>query len=282
MYTTGAKKSPFDIRDFTYIPTTANIKGGEKWTPEFIDEQHHVGICTAISQTMRAKKFYGIDFSPEFQYLMQKRSENNWDEGSSIRSALTIGKNVGFLPKSEWTYTTDEDRKLPYNQYIEKLKAIPESEITRLISLVGKYKISVYANIPITRDNIANGIDNEGALLVRFDLDAHWWTPPVEPLQAPVTPISGHAINLTNYNGNSFRVANSWGIGWVDSGTAYFDLATYQPTEAWGVWYKAIPEVPTIPVVPPQVQKQVENRATLVGKIIDMLQQIIALVFQLK
>jgi len=272
-YSTGANKSPFDLRTFTYVPDKANIVGGTKWEPASIEDQKRVGICTGISASMRARKHFGIDFSDDFQYLMQKRSENNWDEGSSISSALNIGKNVGFLPQSEWTFTTLEDRNLPYAQYIEKLKAVPESEIIRLSAIASKYKIKAYASIPVTRDNIANAIDEQGALPSRFVIGEEWWTAPIEPLRPPKTVISGHAINITNYNGDSMRLANSWGIDWADKGTAYFLFSQYRPTEAWGVWFSDVPQV---------IIEQIESRATIVGKILDLLQQIILLVTKLK
>jgi len=271
-YSTGANKSPYDIRTFTYIPDKANIKGGKKWEEIDIENQRRVGICTGISVSMRARKHFGIDFSDDFQYLMQKRWEQNWNEGSSIFVALTIGKTIGFLPQSEWKHTTLEDRDLPYTEYIKKLQAIPEEEIKRLSYIASKYKIKAYASIPVTRDNLANAIDEQGALPVRFSVGNEWWTEPIEPLRPPQNVISGHAVNLTNYYGGSFRIANSWGVNWADNGTAYFLLSQYRPTEAWGVWFAGVPK---------EIEEQIENRATIIGKILDLLQQIIILVAKL-
>lgn len=266
-YSTGAKASPYDIRTFTYIPTTANIKGGTRWEPVDIDNQHRVGICTGISLTMRAQKHFGIKFSADFQYLMQKRSENNWDEGSSISSALNIGKNVGFLPCNEFPVGI-EDRKLSYVQYIEKLKAIPESEIARFVGIASQYKLKAYASVPVTRDNIANAIDQTGALLVRDVVGEEWWTGEIEPLRSPKIIISGHALNETNYDGDSGRKANSWGPEWGDKGTAYHKFSDYKPTEAWSVWFNEVPQV---------IVDQIESRASIIGKILNYLQLIIAL-----
>jgi len=272
-YSFGAKQSPFDIRTFTWVPDKAGVKGGERWLQKDIDDQHRVGICTAISLTMRAQKHFGIKFSPDFQYLMQKRSENNWDEGSSISCALKIGKNVGFLPQSEWTHTTVEDRKLPYQEYVKKLQAVPEDEIIRLSAIASKFKLKAYASIPVTRENLANAIDAQGALPARFVIGEEWWTVPIEPLRPPKNPISGHAVSLTNYDGDSFRIANSWGTGWADKGTAYFIFSQYKPTEAWGVWFADVPK---------EIEQQIENRAMIIGKIMDLLQQIIVLITKLK
>lgn len=271
IYSTGALESPFDIRTFTYVPDKAQVKGGAKWLPADIDNQHRVGICTGISLTMRAQKHFGIKFSPDFQYLMQKRSENNWTEGSSISTALKIGKNVGFLPYEEFPIK-ESDRNLSYADYILKLQAIPEAEITRLMEIASKYKIKAYAYVPVTRDNLANAIDNSGSLLVRYALDTEWYYPPVEPLRPSPRPTSGHAVNETNYDGGSFRIANSWGPLWGDNGTAYHILKDLAPTEAWSVWFTDVPK---------EIEVQIESRASIIGKIMDLLQQIIVLLSKL-
>lgn len=256
----GALESPKDPRTFTYAPTTANQKGGERWQPEDIEDQDRVGICTAISLTMRARKHFGIDFSDDFQYLCQKRIyDNNWLEGSSPLVSLKVGRwdkekgtGVGFLPQKEWIWTTFEDRKLPYSEYVKKLQAVPDEEFERLKEIAHKYSLSAYAYVPVERDFLANAIDATGSLLVRFDVGNEWWTSPIEPLRPPKVLISGHQVNLTNYDGNSFRIANSWGTDWADKGTAYFLLKNYAPTEAWSVWFEEVPE---------EIQKQIDLKA---------------------
>ena len=252
-YGMGATESPKDDRTFTYAPTKSNKKGGERWLPKYIDHQHKVGICTGISKTMRGGNNYNKKFSAEFQYLCQKKFfDLNWEEGSSIFYAIKVAKNIGLLPVEEWTWTTEEDRNLPYSEYIKKLQAIPDSEIDRLKLIAANYKVKAYASVPIDRDSLANAIDDSDALLVRFSVGNEWFTAPIEPLRPPVNPISGHAVNLTNYDGNSFRIANSWGTDWADEGTAYFLFNSYKPTEAWAVWFEDVPE---------EIQKQIDLKA---------------------
>ncbi len=272
-YSFGADKSKYDIRTFTYKPAQANITGGEKWSTEFIEHQHKVGICTGISMTMRARKHFNIKFSAEFQYICQKKFyDGNWDEGSSIFHAIKVGKNIGFLPESEWNYTTEQDRYLSYNEYIEKLKAIPDSEIERLKTIAAKYKLKAYAQVPVDRDLMANAIDANGGLLSRFVVGSEWWTAPIEPLRNPANSLGGHAVNTTKYSGGSFRLANSWGKDWADKGTAYFLLNSYRPTECWAVWFEEIPK---------EIEVQIESRASIIGQIMDLLQKIIVLVAKL-
>jgi len=269
MYSTGANRSLYDIRTFSYIPTKANIKGGLRYEPEDIEHQHSVGICTAIHLTQNARKALGLKFSAEFQYLLQKKYlDKNWDEGSSIFNALKVGTTYGFLPADKWTVTTEQDRLLPYNKYIKKLQAVSDKDIEKLLEISKNYKLTGYAKVPTSRDDMANAIDEAVAgILVRFEVDSKWWTAPIEPLRPPLQAISGHAIIESNYNGNSFRVANTWGKDWADKGTAYH-TTNYLPTEAWIPYYDPLPD---------PIEKQKQNRATIIGQIMDLLQKIIAL-----
>lgn len=274
IYSTGAEPSPLDIRDFKYIPDkaalTAPQKGGERYAPEDIEDQHRVGICTAISLTMNARKALGLKFSADFQYLLQKKFyDKNWREGSSARSALTIAKNYGMLPEEHWSHTTEADRKLSYSRYIEKLKAIPDEEIDRLIKIANGFKLAGFAQVPIDRDKLASAVDESRAgLIVRFVVGREWYTAPIEPLRRAVTPISGHLITYCNYDGMSYRVANSWGDDWADKGTAYSLLTTYQPTEAWIPYYNDLPD---------PIQKQKDELNTLLGQLLTLVQKMVAI-----
>jgi len=270
IYATGAEPSAVDIRDFTYKPDKANKIGGERYKPEDIEDQHRVGICTAISMTQNAKKATGIEFSADFQYLLQKKFyDKNWNEGSSARSALHIAKTYGMLPQNEWTHTMESDRKLSYARYIQKLQAVSDAEIERLIKIAAVNKLAGYAQVPIDRDMLANAIDESAAgIIVRFVVGNEWYRAPIEPLRKPVTPISGHLITICNYDGMSYRVANTWGDDWADKGTAYSNLMTYQPTEAWIPYYTKLPD---------PIQEQKEQLQALQGQLIALLQKIVAL-----
>lgn len=154
------------------------IKGGIVYDPTDILYQAKVGICTAISLIQNRQKVTGRKYSPEFQYLLQKKFYDlNWMEGSSILNALKVGKKYGFLPASFWTYTTDEDRQLPYEQYIQKLQAIPDNEIQRLIGLCID-KIPGYAFVnPNDVNAISHAIeDSEAGVLCMYLVSRNWFT----------------------------------------------------------------------------------------------------------
>lgn len=268
IYGTGGLSSPFDIRTFAYEPTKANIKGGLRYNPEDIEDQWSVGICTAISTTQNARKATGKKYSADFQYLLQKKFiDKNWNEGSSLSSALKVAKNYGFLPEELWTFTTEKDRKLSYEKYIAKLKKVTDSDIDALLKKTVKV-LKAYAKVPTDRDSMANAIDESSAgILTRYSLGNEWYRKPIEPLRPPKEVISGHAVTDSNYNGESFRIANTWGTDYADKGTAYRIHSQYKPTEAWLPYYE----------VPNHVEEQLKKRVALLGKLADLLQQLLEL-----
>lgn len=268
-YSFGAEKSPFDLRTFRYSADKAALpphSAGESWAnTAYIDDQHRVGICTAISMTMRAHRHFGVQFSPDFQYLLQKKYvDGNWNEGSSALSACKVGNKYGFLPKDKWKFTTEEDRKLSYSKYIDKLKRITDAEIEEMLQEAAKYKISAYAKLNNSVYDLGGAIAENGAVIARFVVGEEWWKTPIEPLRRAAKPISGHLVNITKRVGDSYRIANSWGKDWVDGGTAYGLYATYSPTEMWQVWFSGVPN---------EIEEQKKKLASLQGQLITLLQK---------
>jgi len=249
---TGAHESPFDNRTWTHDTTMATplVSGGNRYMPEDIEHQHRVGICTAISMTQNAGKALGKKFSADFQYLLQKKYiDLNWMEGSSVFSALKVGKTYGFLPAELFTYVTEQDRYLSYDVYIEKLKAVPLSEILRLLALCTD-KLSGYAQLPLDPYSLAKGIlDSKAGILARYSLGSEWWLPThdpkdIDPLKSPKFVISGHAVTKSRFDFSKderFEIANSWGTDWCDVGNAHAVFPEYHCTEAWIPYYDQVP-----------------------------------------
>ena len=246
----GADVSPADSRTWQHpldLAAPLPPEGGMIYGPDSIENQHTVGICTAISLVQNAEKALGRRFSPDFQYLLQKRYiDQNWTEGSSIFTALKVGKTYGFLPIEEFTWVTEADRTLPYGQYIAKLIAIPDAEIQRLLKFcVGN--LSGYAQLPTDRDSLARGIlDSKSGILCRYEVGNEWWTPSwspndIDPLRPPKTVVSGHAIGKTYFSVNGFTLANTWGATWNCVGNAHVDPQRYTCTEAWIPSYNELP-----------------------------------------
>lgn len=238
----GAEESIQDPRTISYEPTLGVLytKDGYPYLPEEHEHQHKVGICTAIHLVQHQQKANNKEYSPDFQYLLQKKYyDGTWNEGSSILNALKVGKKYGFLPANLWTHTTEADRLLPYNQYITKLKAIPEVEIQRLLLLCVD-KIPGYAQVDINNPtDIARAIyESKAGILCRYVVGSEWWIDPINPLRKPVLVVSGHAIIMSEFDytdGVKQVLANTWGQTWADGGNADIDWMKYRPTEAWTV-----------------------------------------------
>ena len=291
----GCWPSKYDIRTFSFAGKTYDKQsGGKRYAPEDIEDQSKVGICTSISLTQNARKATGIKYSADFQYLLQKKfydsnSPIGWGEGSSIFHALKVAKNYGLLPEEEWNKSlwrvTQADRDLPYHQYIAKLKAVPEQEIQRLLEIAKDHKIKAYAEVIVDRDSMARAIDESKAgILARFNVGKEWWSKngvdswrkeDLEPLRSPQIVVSGHAVTESNYDGRSFRIANSWGREWAHGGTAYHLLYNYSPTECWAVFYfdKELPK---------EIEKQIDERNSLYGQILNNIQKIIELLKKMR
>lgn len=234
----GAHPSPYDHRT-PIVEAQAGaplITGGIIYKPEDHLNQWYEGICTGIQLIQNRKKANGKDYSWDFQYLLQKKYfDLNWSEGSSLFSTMKVGKNFGFLPAELWTHTTIEDLKLPYAQYIAKLQAIPDAEITRLLVLCVD-KIPGYAQADVNDPQaLARAIqDSQAGILCRYEVGIEWYDPS-NPLKPPAAVIGAHAIGMTYFNyvvNVDQKLANTWG-GWNGDGNADVNWQTYKPTEAW-------------------------------------------------
>jgi len=248
---TGADESIKDPRTVEHLPDMAYplIKGGSEYSVLDIEHQHAVGICTAISRVQLRQKQMGKRYSPDFQYLLQKKYfDFNWNEGSSILSANKVAKLYGFLPYDLWTHTTENDRFLPYNEYIAKLEAVPLDEILRLLKLCID-PIAGYAAVNVSDPQaIAKAVidsPKQAGILCRYGCQKNWWTSikgvaswlakDIDPLRyAPET--SGHAIILASFDYTSDiiqKLANTWGTLWCLDGSAHINWSNYKMNEAW-------------------------------------------------
>jgi hypothetical protein len=252
------------------------MKAGYSYAPEEIEHQHKVGICTAISLTQNTRKAIGIKFSADFQYLLQKKYyDSGWWEGSSILHALKVGTKYGFLPESEWTWTTENDRLLPYDAYVAKLKAVPEEEIQRLIKLCSDYKLTGYAQVAYQDPQaIAKALQSSrSGLLCMYVVDEQWWSPSwspkdINPLRAPKTNLSGHAIimeSLDYTKGFDQVLPNTWGTKWNRGGKGDINWSNYKMRECW-IPYYSITEVEL-----QDLKKTLYSKLSLLQKILELL-----------
>lgn len=251
----GAHESEVDPRtvqhsDVSEASAVPLIEGGIVYGPADIENQHTVGICTAIDRVQLRQKQTGLKYSPDFQYLLQKKFYDfNWTEGSSILNANKVAAKYGFLPINLFTYVTELDRTLPYAQYIAKLQAIPDTEIQRLLSLCVN-KIAGYAQVDVSDpQKIAQAILNspqQAGIQCRFWTDSNWWTgvngvsswqpKDIDPIRAPKSFSDGHSIAASKFDftaSHLFTHPNTWGITWDVQGNCHINWDNYKMTEAW-------------------------------------------------
>jgi peptidoglycan hydrolase-like protein with peptidoglycan-binding domain len=276
---TGAHPSPRDYRNLKHPKATMGyvpvLTGGIHYdTTKDIDNQRRVGICTAISLVQNAEKFTGKKYSPDFQYLLQKKYlDGNWDEGSSPFNAFKVGMKYGFLPLELFTYITEADRDLSYDQYIVKLQAIPDTEIPRLLTLCEKPLLG-YAQVDVSSaENIARAIlDSATGIICRYDVGHEWYSKPdgtiswktadIDPITPYAPPDGGHAIGASFFDFTVNKIIehpNTWGgsptstwpTPWDMNGICTINWDKYKMTEAWVPHYLVKPVVPVLPVHQP-------------------------------
>lgn len=254
-----AKESEQDERTVVHDMAMPIIytKGGYDYINH--ENQAKVGICTSISHIQLVEKVIGKKFSSEFQYLLQKKFiDGDWQEGSSIFSSLKVGKKYGYLPIDKFTYVTEADRNLPYEQYIAKLQAIPDSEITRLLSLC-EFHLTGYAQVDISsKENVSHAINSSaGGILCRYTINNRWWTDSlgnitwdsskIDPLNPNGNTVGGHAIIMSAFDytqGSNQVLSNTWGNFWNVQGNADINFDNYKPTECWIPYFGIIPTQP--------------------------------------
>lgn len=244
MKATGCVQSKKDKRHFKHLAVKALplAIGGTIYQPQDIEDQHKVGICTAIDLTNQAGKVHGKKYDADFQYLLQKKFiDGDWYEGSSILSALKGGNKFGFLPLGLFSIT--EKDRTDYPSYVAKLQAIPDSEIQRLLSLC-ENKLTGYARVGTDTQSIAQALnDSPYGIQCMYAVGKEWYTDSdgvitydpirIDPLKYPKEVISGHSIKATYFN---FLVskwllhANSWGVDYDLQGNCHVG---YTPIEAW-------------------------------------------------
>lgn len=288
----GAIASEQDSRTIqhTEMTTMGGVplsNGGFDYAVTDIEHQHKVGICTAISLTQNAAKALGRKFSADFQYLLQKKYyDKNWYEGSSIFNALKVGKNFGFLPVELFNDPTgipyinpDFDRvhmnpgSDVYSTYIAKLKAIPDQEITRLLTLCSN-KLAGYASVDVTDpQKIATAINTSKAgILCMYRVGDEWytavdgtitWDPQfINPLRSPSPATSAHAITYAKFDYTQKYDgihANTWGTDWNKHGLGDIIFSNYKPVEGWIPYYALTPDELA------QIQ-DIKNRNAIVSK----------------
>lgn len=225
-------------------------------TPPIEDEKHYdfhlnqraIGICTAISVCTVLRQMYGIEFSPQFLYVMGKRTiDKNMNEGSSIRTMLQTAYSIGCLPLAD--NPLDNTRK-SYQDYTNI--TFTQAQIQK----ASQYKLT-YSVARLDPVGFATDLHNSKyGLLTRMSVGDNFYSPSwrkadLELLRKPVPVTSGHAILVKKYSGlgtdQRRKLHNTWGdkntpttdsgLVWCDDGDIDYIYSTQKDyvTEAWMV-----------------------------------------------
>lgn len=244
----GALESSHDDRDLQAFAGVTDIPVEDERVYDFHLNQRQIGICTAISVCTVLQKMYGIQFSPQFLYVMGKKLiDKNMNEGSSIRTMLQTAYTIGCLPLAD---NTQDDTHKSYSDYVNI--DFTEEQIAK----ASQYKLT-YAKARLDPVGFATDLHNSKyGLLVRVAVGDNFYRPSwrksdLELLRKPNPVTSGHAILVKKYSGldenQRNTMHNTWGgkdnpttdsgIVWCDDGDIDYIYATQKDfiTEAWQV-----------------------------------------------
>jgi C1A family cysteine protease len=199
--------------NFSLIPPGAEVQGFE-------------GSCVAFAVGYSARsieEYYKTNsssysyatnlFSPEFLYN-QTKVNPDCNSGSTYLTALDFLKNKGVC-----TWQT-----MPYS-YNNGCSLMPNASQS---SEAFNYKISSYAGIYVNDiAGIKNLLINNHPVMIGIYPDNSFNNANAEFIWKNYSgsPQGGHAVTIVGYDDakNAFKVMNSWGITWGDSGYSWID-----------------------------------------------------------
>jgi len=233
--TLGAPVPPAALIDYSDIPHKNQMK---------------VGICTAACVTALAEKQFGTAWRGSMEWLYKIGKvfiDGNMDEGSSIFTMLKAAQKYGI--PSESKYPSDCNRS--YAEFMSDTNITQE-----MLDDASLHKIGGYVSVPLTADALMQAIyTSKCGLATRMSVGSSWWTDEegnatwdkdkLQPLRAPQSVVSGHAIGQVGYQANQDLLLidrNSWSEQWCDNGDVSFYFKTQAPyfTEAWTITDKVL------------------------------------------
>src|SRR6185436_5575845 len=238
-------KLPVDVRvnnvfpsltDHRDIPAEAVIENilGENPIPDQFDlgktTQKNQGQkpkcvgCSSCSVKEGKEKEEGnlMEFDDDWMYEQCKLVDGFPSlDGTFLRTAMLIMKNIGCLPKG------GDPNDAP---------------------LIAKYRIKGFVRVEPTPEAIKRAVYTLGAVMVGFHgANGGWQTGVIRPPMAGET-IWGHAVKEHGYFKEFIIGQNSWGEFWGDSGLFKAPL-NYTPFEAWAIlkdlpnnWQELLPD----------------------------------------
>ncbi|MDW3195958.1 MAG: C1 family peptidase [Cytophagales bacterium] len=229
------KTAQLATRDFTALPRKVDLS---KYAPN-VGNQGQTGTCTAWSSVYHARTISfafrnGMTdkaaitraaFSPSYVYN-QIRYNNTCSSGTRVNEALEVLKTKGTPTLSEFAFDCDKipnesDHANADDHKILDYKILCYQEDQNKVELVKK---SLANNNPVIFGMYTVPSFSSGA----YYSDVWNRTPEDKDYER-----GGHAMVIVGYDddkyGGAFRILNSWGAGWGDSGYLWikYDDAQY-------------------------------------------------------
>jgi C1A family cysteine protease len=227
-YLVGARKSPWDIRDWDFLSFLKDFTGK---LPESFDtlsynaptvfNQGSIGSCVAASckiiKEVQEYKDYRLTLplSARFIYALRSTSPKT---GMYPRDALEILRKHGTVLEQEFPYA---------NTY----PAANEPPDQQLYSSAIKHTIAGYLRLK-GENQIKRALVSLGPVLIVLPVynygKTFWKTDSQEKF------IGLHAVVITGYDDRGFIVRNSWGSGWAEQGNTVLPFSdTKIVKESW-------------------------------------------------
>ncbi|NUO50676.1 MAG: C1 family peptidase [Polyangiaceae bacterium] len=241
-------KLPAEAPDLTFrVGPTVEVPESVDLSPLVLSvlDQGHLGACvpSAGMQAIRMAQKRQGDAKPElgsvlFGYYAARSVDHTTglDAGTQPRSFFRAINKVGFPPETLWPYSDRGGPEAPYRKMpsASAFRAAFDQHsptVYRRISDVGGARIlslmrALADGFPIVFGLLVDSVFMDG----EFDARVPFYG------MNPRKMVGGHAMVLVGYKGAAFRVVNSWGSGWGDSGFCWLDAEVMMAArDIWAV-----------------------------------------------
>jgi hypothetical protein len=205
-----------------------------------------VGIQVAMSHAanLDTGKFVPLPSRLFLYYHARFRiGEQSHDEGAMISDIFTSAAKLGVPPESAWTFS----------EALDKVTAQPSPDAyvqaaDQKIDILGGWRITSTGSNKV-RD-VQRAIASDDPVVLGLQLDQAFEDLPAWTVWPGRTgaEIGGHCIVACAYRTTSsgrieFKIHNSWGPGWCETGSCWVDSAAIESPEANDLWIADAAEI---------------------------------------
>ena len=186
------------------------------------EQQEHKSEVLAGKKDHRKGKIY--DYSEQWVYRNCKKIDGYNGQGTYLRCAMKVLKNIGVPTEKGWPYTDDD---------------INIGEPKGWANLVSRWAIiDSYWSISSLLELKVALVDSP--VMIGVPVFEEWRNPPNGVISYPRNPdrvLGGHAICAVAFSDKSqlVKFKNSWGSSWGESGYGYLSYS-YINDFLWSAW----------------------------------------------